>query len=155
MRAKLALLGLSIMMGGVVVADAQTTPAGSGRSLAGPAANFTGNVTVRILTQPTPPGQAGTALVSFAPGARSNWHTHPAGQTLFVTDGCGWTQEEGGPVTRICKGDTVYVRPGVRHWHGATSTTSMSHLAISEAHDGKNVTWLEPVSNAAYHGPIR
>lgn len=121
----------------------------------GPAKTFTGRVTVRMLTTPTPPGQAGTALVAFWPGARSNWHKHPAGQTLYVTQGCGWTQQDGGAVARICQGDTVYVKPGVRHWHGATTTTGMSHLAISETLAGNNVTWLEPVTNAQFMGPQR
>jgi len=121
----------------------------------GPAATFTGRVTVRRLTSATPPGQAGTALVTFAPGARSNWHTHPAGQTLHVMRGCGWTQEWGGPVALICRGDTVYVEPGVRHWHGSTTTTGMSHLAISETLDGKNVNWLEPVTDTQFKGPRR
>ena len=120
-----------------------------------PAANFTGRVTVQALTDATPPGQAGTAMVAFAPSARSNWHTHPAGQTLYVTKGCGWTQEEGGTAARICQGDTLYVKPGVRHWHGATATTAMSHLAISEMRDGKNVVWLEPVTDAQFRGPAR
>ena len=121
----------------------------------GPAESFTGPVTVRMLTKPTPPGQAGTSIVTFQAGARSNWHTHPAGQTLYVTEGCGWTQEEGGAVTRICKGDTLHAKPGVKHWHGATDKTRMAHLAISETHDGRNVDWLEPVSAAQYHGPAR
>lgn len=136
-------------------AHAQTVPTGSTKPTAGPTSTFTGKVAVQMLTKPMPPGQAGTALVSFAPGARSNWYTHPAGQTLYVTQGCGWTQEQGGAVSRICKGDTVYVRPGVRHWHGATATTAMTHLAISETHDGQNVQWLEPVRKAEYHGPGR
>lgn len=121
----------------------------------GPAANFTGQVRVWRLTSATPPGQAGTAMVEFAPAARTNWHSHPAGQTLHVVDGCGWTQEQGGTVARICKGDTVYVRPGVRHWHGGTDTTSMRHLAISEVLHGRNVTWLGPVTDAQYTGPER
>lgn len=128
---------------------------GSVEAKTGPASYFTGRVTVQMLTSPTSPGQAGTAMVSFSPGARSNWHTHPAGQTLYIATGCGWTQEDGGPVVRICRGDTVYVKPGVRHWHGATSTSAMSHLAISETLDGKNVNWLEPVSDAQFRGPGR
>ncbi|MCJ2185755.1 (R)-mandelonitrile lyase [Novosphingobium beihaiensis] len=121
--------------------------------IVGPAAVFTGKTYVRLLTRPTAPGQAGTALVTFEPGARSNWHTHPAGQTLYVTQGCGWTQEEGGPVQRICAGDMVYVKPGVRHWHGATASETMTHLAITEVLNGKNVEWMEPVSDAQFHGP--
>lgn len=155
MRAELALLTLGLSGSMLGAASAQVVPASSVRPSQGPASNFSGKVTVRMLSKPMPPGQAGTALVSFAPGARSNWHTHPAGQTLHVTEGCGWTQEQGGAVSRICSGDTVYVRPGVRHWHGATATTAMTHLAITETRDGQNVHWLERVSNAEYHGPGR
>lgn len=136
-------------------ATAQVVPAGSVPAQPVPKENFTGSATLRPLTKPTAPGQAGTGLVRFSAGARSNWHTHPAGQTLYVTEGCGWTQEEGGPVRRICKGDAVYAKPGVKHWHGATDRTAMSHLAITETVDGRNVNWMEPVSAAQYHGPAR
>ncbi|WP_076073046.1 cupin domain-containing protein [Sphingomonas montana] len=129
--------------------------AGSTEAKPGPSENFTGSVRVRLLISPTAPGQAGTALVAFQPGARSNWHTHPAGQTLYVTEGCGWTQVEGGPVTRICRGDTIYAKPGVKHWHGGTAITAMTHLAISETRDGKKVDWLQPVTAAQYRGPAR
>lgn len=144
-----------MLASGVSVASAQVVPGGAGKVVTGPMSSFTGRVTVRMLTSPAAPGQAGTAIVAFAAGARSNWHTHPAGQTLYVTKGCGWTQEAGSSVTRICEGDTVYVRPGVRHWHGATSDTSMTHLAISETREGRDVDWREPVSGADYHGPGR
>lgn len=127
--------------------------AGAVAAKPGPAQYFTGKVTVAELVKPTPPGRAGTGLVAFQPGARSNWHTHPAGQTLYVTDGCGWTQREGGVVERICKGDTGYVPAGVRHWHGATDRTAMTHLSISETLGGRNVDWMEPVSDAQFHGP--
>ncbi len=103
--------------------------AGSTEAKPGPSENFTGSVQVRLLTTPTAPGQAGTALVAFQPGARSNWHTHPAGQTLYVTEGCGWTQVEGGPVTRICKGDTIYAKPGMKHWHGPVQRLTTRRLA--------------------------
>lgn len=129
--------------------------AGSVEATPGPAANFTGRVTVRSLSEPIQPGQAGAALVRFEAGARSNWHTHPAGQILHVTEACGWTQVEGGSVSRICQGDTVYAKPGVKHWHGATSTSPMTHLAVSETLNGQNVTWLEPVTAAQYRGPAR
>lgn len=118
----------------------------------GPTANFTGRVRVEILVQPDAPGRAALGLVTFSPGARTNWHSHPAGQSLYVTDGCGWTQREGGPVERICKGDVVYVPARVRHWHGATDTTEMTHLAISETLDGRNVDWAGPVSDAQFLG---
>lgn len=116
----------------------------------GPSDYFTGTSWVRMLSRATEPGQAGTALVTFEPSARSNWHTHPAGQTLYVTSGCGLTQVEGGPVQRICAGDVVYSRPGIKHWHGANATESMSHLAITESLGGSAVTWLEPVTDAQY-----
>lgn len=155
MRLRTVIAFCAMLAGGVAPATAEVVPAGSGKVMAGPASSFTGKVAVRLLTSPTSPGQAGTAMVTFAPGARSNWHTHPAGQALYVTDGCGWTREAGGPITRICKGDMVYVRPGIRHWHGATSTTSMTHLAITETLEGKNVSWQEPVRGTDYHGPER
>lgn len=121
----------------------------------GPSDWFTGRATVRPLASATAPGQAGMGLVSFQPGARSRWHSHPAGQILYVTEGCGWIQEEGSPVRRICNGDAIYTRAGVRHWHGATNTTAMSHLAVTETVGGRNVDWMEPVSPAQYHGPGR
>jgi quercetin dioxygenase-like cupin family protein len=115
---------------------------------------FTGQVSVRPVVQPQAPGRTSIGAVTFQPGARSNWHTHPAGQALYVSDGCGWTQREGGPITRICSGDAVYVPAGVKHWHGATATTTMTHLAITETVDGRNVDWMEPVSDAQYRaGP--
>jgi quercetin dioxygenase-like cupin family protein len=124
--------------------------AGSRATVKGAPANFTGDVLVTPLFDPPAPSHGTTGQVTFAPGARTNWHTHPGGQTLIVTAGCGWTQVEGGPVRRMCAGDTVYVPPGVRHWHGATETTSVTHIAVSEKVDGKNVTWLEPVTDAQY-----
>lgn len=127
------------------VIRAESKPAGPG-----PAGRFTGDVSVRPIVDPQSPGRTSLGEVAFQPGARSNWHTHPAGQILVVTEGCGWTQEEGGPVTRICKGDTIYAPSGVKHWHGATATTAMTHLAITETVDGSNVDWMEPVSDAQY-----
>jgi quercetin dioxygenase-like cupin family protein len=90
------------------------------------------------------------AVVTFAPGARSNWHTHPAGQTLVVTAGTGWIQQEGGAKREIHAGDVIWTPPGVKHWHGATDTTSMRHTALQEVVDGENVTWLEAVSEAQF-----
>lgn len=130
---------------GIVRAGAPTT--------SGPSRYFAGRVTVAELVKPEGPSRVGTGLVAFRPGARSNWHTHPAGQTLYVTEGCGWTQREGGQVQRICKGDTVYVPAGMRHWHGATASDAMTHLSITETVDGRNVDWMEPVSDAQFHGP--
>lgn len=150
----LCLAGTMVGLAPAAHADEVVNPADV-EVLTGPAATFTGKAYVRILTHATEPGQAGTALVTFEPGARSHWHTHPAGQTLYVTQGCGWTQEEGGPVRRICAGDTVYVKPGMRHWHGATAGETMTHLAITEVLNGKNVEWMEPVTDAQYQGPAR
>jgi quercetin dioxygenase-like cupin family protein len=90
------------------------------------------------------------ASVTFEPGARSNWHTHPLGQTLIVTAGCGWTQCAGEPIVEIRAGDVIWCPPGHKHWHGATATTAMTHIAIQEALDGKNVEWMEAVSDAQY-----
>lgn len=118
-----------------------------------PADYFTGEVYLYMLTKPTAPGQAGTALVTFTPGARTNWHSHPAGQTFYVTQGCGWTQAEGQAPQRVCAGDMAYVKPGVRHWHGATANEAMSHIAITESLNGKNVEWQEPVTDAQFTGP--
>ncbi|GAB7551269.1 cupin domain-containing protein [Novosphingobium sp. 11B] len=128
--------------------------AGKRETLPGPTRNFIGKVTVEPLVTPTAPGRAVLGLVTFSPGARSNWHTHPAGQSLYVTHGCGLTQREGGAVEKICKGDVVHVPAGMRHWHGATETTTMTHLAVSEMLDGKNVVWAEPVSDAQYHAGV-
>ena len=124
--------------------------AGSQPSQPGPAAYFTGTARIDPLTSPPEPARAATAYVTFEPGARSNWHTHPLGQTLIVTAGCGWTQCEGEPVAVIRAGDVIWCPPGHKHWHGATSTTAMTHLAVTEALDGKNVDWLEPVTDEQY-----
>lgn len=96
---------------------------------------------------------AGGATVTFQPGAHTNWHTHPRGQLLIITDGAGWVQAEGEPVRLITTGDVVWIAPGVKHWHGATRTSAMTHVAISESADGKTVTWLEPVTDGDYRGP--
>ena len=113
-------------------------------------ANFSGTVRIDNMAQPNPPGRASTAVVTFAPGARTVWHTHPAGQTIVITAGKGWVQREGELREDVGPGDTVYFDAGERHWHGATATTGMSHIAIAEAVDGKNVDWLEPVTDEQY-----
>ncbi len=116
----------------------------------GPAAWFTGSVRVDPLFSPPEPARVAGALVTFEPGARTAWHTHPLGQTLVVTAGLGWAQREGGPVEEIRPGDVVWFAPGEKHWHGATARTAMSHIAIQERLDGKAVDWLEQVSDAQY-----
>jgi quercetin dioxygenase-like cupin family protein len=112
--------------------------------------NFTGVVRVDNLSAPNPPGRAGSAVVTFAPGARTVWHTHPAGQTIIITSGKAWVQRDGGPREEVNPGDTVFFDAGERHWHGATADTGMSHIAITEAVDGTSVEWLEPVTDAQY-----
>jgi quercetin dioxygenase-like cupin family protein len=97
------------------------------------------------------PARVGGAVVTFEPGARTAWHTHPLGQTLIVTAGCGWAQRENGVVEEIRPGDVVWFEPGEKHWHGATPTTAMTHIAIQEKLDGKVVDWLEKVSDEQYH----
>ena len=124
---------------------------GSQPSGQGPADYFTGVVRIDPLFQPADPSRAAGASVTFAPGARTAWHTHPLGQTLIVTAGCGWTQRWGGPVEEIRPGDVVSIPPGEKHWHGATPTTGMTHIAIQERLDGKVVEWLEQVSDDQYH----
>ena len=124
--------------------------AGSQASGRGPAEWFTGTVRIDPLFSPPAPARVAGALVTFEPGARTAWHTHPFGQSLIVTAGCGWTQREGGPVEEIRPGDVVSFAPGEKHWHGAAASTAMSHIAIQEKLDGSPVTWLEQVSDAQY-----
>jgi quercetin dioxygenase-like cupin family protein len=123
---------------------------GSRPSQKGPEDYFTGSVRIDPLFQTPEPARTSCALVTFEPGARSAWHWHPLGQTLIVTSGCGWVQSEGGPKVEIRPGDVVWCPPKERHWHGATSTTAMSHIAIQEALDGKVVEWMEKVSDEEY-----
>ncbi|AWN50952.1 cupin domain-containing protein [Methylobacterium sp. 17Sr1-1] len=123
---------------------------GSRPSQTGSAEYFTGRVRIDPLLSPPDPARVAGALVTFEPGARTAWHTHPLGQTLIVTASLGWAQREGGPIEEIRPGDVVWFPPGLRHWHGATATTGMSHIAIQEKQDGSAVTWLERVSDAEY-----
>src|SRR4051812_10018286 len=124
--------------------------AGSQSSREGPDDWFTGTVRIDPLFTAPEPARVAGASVTFEPGARTNWHTHPLGQTLIVTAGRGLTQRAGGPVEEILPGDVVWYAPGERHWHGAAATTAMTHIAIQERLDGKAVEWLEPVSDADY-----
>ena len=123
---------------------------GSRPSGVGSADYFTGAVRVDPLFEAPEPARVRGALVTFEPGARTAWHTHPLGQTLIVTSGLGWAQRDGGPREDIRPGDVVWFPPGERHWHGATATTGMSHIAIQEALNGSPVDWLEQVSDAQY-----
>jgi quercetin dioxygenase-like cupin family protein len=126
------------------------TRAGSQPSSAGAAENFTGRVRIDSRFQASAPGRASGGIVTFEPGARTAWHTHPLGQTLIVTAGLGLVQEWGGPVQKIRPGDVVWIPPGVKHWHGASPMVAMSHIAIAEALDGKTVDWMEQVSDEQY-----
>jgi quercetin dioxygenase-like cupin family protein len=116
----------------------------------GPADFFTGDVTIEWQFSRQDPAHLAGALVSFAPGARSAWHSHPLGQTLIVVSGAGWHQCEGEPREEIRTGDIVFCEPNRRHWHGATPDSPMSHIALQEALDGKVVTWMEQVSDEQY-----
>jgi quercetin dioxygenase-like cupin family protein len=123
---------------------------GSEPSAKGAAEWFTGTVRIDPLFAPSGHARAAGNAVTFEPGARTAWHTHPLGQTLIVTFGCGWTQRQGGPIEEIRPGDVVWVAPGEKHWHGATATTAMTHIAIQESLDGKAVDWMEKVSDEQY-----
>jgi len=124
--------------------------AGREPSAKGSAEYFTGTVRIDPLFNPPDPARVAAALVTFEPGARTAWHTHPLGQTLLVTTGCGWAGRAGGPVEEIRPGDVVWFPPGEKHWHGATPTTAMSHIAVQEKLDGSPVTWLEQVTDEQY-----
>ena len=125
---------------------------GSQPSGKGPADWFTGMVRIDPLFQATGPARAAGNAVTFEPGARTAWHTHPLGQVLIVTMGCGQAQREGGPIEEIRPGDVVFFAPGEKHWHGAAPTTAMTHIAIQEALEGKAVEWMEKVTEEQYRG---
>src|SRR5687767_6613150 len=126
------------------------TRAGSAPSTKGPAEYFTGNVDVEPLFAANESAPYSAASVTFEPGARSNWHTHPAGQRFIVTHGVGRTQEWGGPIVEIRAGDHIWCPPGVKHWHGASPTSAMTHIALTGTRDGKNVEWMEKVTDEQY-----
>jgi quercetin dioxygenase-like cupin family protein len=123
---------------------------GSQPSGAGPAEYFTGRVRIDPMTAAPDPAPFSCASVTFEPGARTAWHTHPLGQALIVTAGCGWAQTDGGPVETIRAGDTVWFAPGERHWHGATAQTGITHIAMAPVLDGRAVDWLDQVTEAQY-----
>jgi len=128
---------------------------GSRPSEKGPADWFTGMVRIDPLIQTAAPARVGGAAVTFEPGARTAWHTHPLGQTLIVTGGCGRAQRWGGAIEEIRPGDVVWFPPNEKHWHGASATTAMTHIAIQEALDGKFVEWMEQVTDEQYRATPR
>lgn len=128
----------------------EITRIGSQHSAKGPEDWFTGSVRIDPLFQPNEYRGAAAATVTFEPGARTAWHTHPLGQTLIVVSGVGWVQKDGGPVEEIHPGDVVWFSPGERHWHGASAAIAMTHIAIQEQLNGKVVDWLEKVSDEQY-----
>lgn len=132
----------------------EVTRSGSQPSRQAPAENFTGFARVDPLFDANGPSRTSGARVTFEAGARSAWHTHPLGQTLIVTAGSGWVQQWGGQIQDIRPGDVVRIPPGQKHWHGATATTGMTHIAIQEHLDGKTVEWMEKVSDTQYGGPV-
>ena len=123
---------------------------GSKPSVKGPSEWFTGSARVEMLFDDKAPSRVSGANVTFEPGARTAWHTHPVGQHLLITSGVGSVQQEGGPIQEVRPGDVVWFPPGVKHWHGASAKTAMTHIAIQEAQNGSPVEWLEHVSNEQY-----
>lgn len=123
---------------------------GSQPSAQGPEQWFTGRVRIDSPFQATEPARVGGATVTFEPGARTAWHTHPLGQTLIITQGRGWLQKWGEEIVELNQGDIVWIPPEVKHWHGATPDTAMTHIAIAEAQDGSPVEWMEKVSDSQY-----
>jgi quercetin dioxygenase-like cupin family protein len=128
----------------------QITRAGSQPSSKGSPEWFTGTVRIDPLFPVREPSRVSAGSVTFEPGARTAWHTHPLGQTLIITAGLGWVQREGGPIEEVRPGDVVWFPPGLKHWHGATPTTAMTHTAIQESVSGKNVDWMEKVTDGQY-----
>lgn len=123
---------------------------GAQPSRAGQAEYFTGAVRIDPLFQAPDPARVGAAVVTFEPGARTAWHTHPLGQTLIITSGLGWVQRDGGAIEEVRPGDVIWFPPGERHWHGATPITALTHIAVQESIGGKTVDWLEHVSDEQY-----
>ena len=126
------------------------TRSGAQPSRQGPAENFTGSVRIDPLFNANPPSRTSGRRVTFEPGARTAWHTQPLGQTLIVTAGSGWIRQWGGPIQEIREGDVVWIPPGQKHWHGATPMNRMTHIAIQEYLDGRNVEWMERVTDEQY-----
>jgi quercetin dioxygenase-like cupin family protein len=150
---RLTITAIALAFLGVAPALSESTQIslnGSRPSAKGAPQNFTGSVTVDLLYAANANTSSLGGLVTFEPGARTTWHTHPAGQFLIIMSGMGWVQEDSGPKREVKPGDVVWFPPGVKHWHGASSTTSMSHIAITNLIDGKNVDWMEHVSDEQY-----
>ena len=123
---------------------------GTQASVRGPEEYFTGSVRIDMYFKATEPGRSSAGSVTFEPGARTAWHTHPLGQAIIITAGCGWVQREGGPVDEVHPGDTVWFPAGEKHWHGATPTMGMTHIAVTESLNGKAADWLEQVTEEQY-----
>jgi len=130
--------------------DMEIKRSGAEASCKGPAERFTGTVRIDPLFQAPGPARVSGGMVTFEPGARTAWHTHPLGQTLLIVLGLGWVQREGGPVEEVRPGDVAWFPPGLKHWHGASPAKAMTHVAIQESLNGKNVEWLEKVSDEQY-----
>jgi len=141
------------LRGGKQMQNITIVRSGSIPASQGPAEYFTGSVRIDMLFPVAGPAKASGARVTFEPGARTAWHTHPAGQVLIVTEGTGWVQHWDGPVEEIREGDVVRIPPGQKHWHGATPSTRMTHIAIQEQLNGKVVDWMEKVSEEQYRRP--
>jgi len=145
-----AMIVCTLTSTGAFAQSTEVFPAGSRPSAQGPDATFTGSVIVDTLYMNDEHTGNSGHLVNFEPGARSAWHTHPAGQVLIVTSGAGWVQDEGGEKRHIKPGDVVWTPPGVKHWHGATDTTRVSHIAVTNVRDAKAVDWMEKVTDEQY-----
>ncbi|MFC0338866.1 Cupin domain protein [Kushneria avicenniae] len=149
-RNLIAAAGLTMVAGMAHAESTQITSTQDRDTVVGSSDLFVGNALINPLFDSNDVRHTTGGEVTFAPGARSNWHTHPAGQTLVVTDGVGWIQEEGGEKHVIKAGDVIWTPPGVKHWHGASDTHSMTHIAIQDKADGSAVEWMEPVSDEQY-----
>jgi quercetin dioxygenase-like cupin family protein len=149
-RIAMAVVTFTATAGAASAEQMQITTSAERAPMRGPAETFTGDVKVKPWFPANEHQASSGALVEFTAGARSAWHTHPAGQTLVVMSGTGWVQEEGGVKRQIKAGDVIWTPPGVKHWHGATDQEAMSHIAITNAKDGANVTWMEQVTDENY-----
>jgi len=148
----LTLIAATLVATSAAAGDMQLIESGSRPGMIGSTDYFTGTAYVEPLFSANEPFRSNGAAVTFLPGARSNWHTHPGGQILIVTEGTGWVQQEGSAKLVMQAGDVIWTPPGVKHWHGATDTTAVTHLAIQQYESGKVVDWKEPVSDAQYLG---